>query len=150
MIGAGVLLLIVAGFMVVEKVSPVGWDWWGNYNAASGVALQGYDPVAYFENGSATPGNDQYSYAWGGVNWQFSSAAHRDLFEAGPESFAPQFGGFCSFAVSKGFTADISPDAWHIEDGQLYVFADEKVRDQWVAGISEGSLEKSRENWKKR
>lgn len=150
LIAAGILLLLVAGFMVVKKVSPVGWNWWGNYNSTSGVALKGYDPVAYFDNGVAKSGNNQHSYEWGGVTWQFSSAEHRDLFASRPEQFAPQFGGFCSFAVSKGFTADISPDAWHIENGQLYVFADENVRNDWIAAIDDGSLEKSERNWQKR
>ena len=68
-------------------------------------------------------------------------------FAADPEAYAPQFGGFCSFAVSKGFTADISPDAWHVEDGKLYVFADKNVRDDWVATLGEGSLEASTAKW---
>ena len=72
------------------------------------------------------------------------------LFSADPETYAPQFGGFCSFAVSKGFTADIMADAWHIEDEKLYVFADINVRDEWVRTIGEGSLEKSTTNWAKR
>ena len=63
---------------------------------------------------------------------------------------APQFGGFCAFAVSKGFTADPTPEAWHIEDGKLYVFADQNVRDDWVATLAEGSLERSQKNWAKR
>lgn len=150
LIGIGVLVVIVGTFSVVKKVSPVGWGWWGTYNMSSGLALKGYDPVAYFDDDQPTQGNSEFVHDWGGATWQFSSVENRDLFSSSPETYAPQFGGFCSFAVSKGFTADISPDAWHVESGKLYVFADKNVRDDWVAGLGEGSLEKSTTNWVKR
>jgi YHS domain-containing protein len=146
-IGLGVVVILVGAFMVTNKVSPVGWGWWGDYNASSGTALSGYDPVAYFESEEPTIGNSDHEYDWGGVTWQFSSDENKELFSKNPEDFAPQFGGYCSFAVSKGFTADISPDAWHIEDGKLYVFADQDVRDTWVDELDDGSLERSTENW---
>jgi YHS domain-containing protein len=149
-IGVGVLVLLVGTFMTVKKVSPIGWGWWGEVNTSEGVALKGYDPVAYFTDEEPVPGASDFSQEWGGVTWQFSSSENSDLFAASPEDYAPQFGGFCSFAVSKGFTADISPDAWHIEDGKLYVFADQNVRDEWVASLDEGSLELSSENWSER
>ncbi len=145
-----VVIVAIGGFAVVKKVSPVSWGWWGEVNASSGLALKGYDPVAYFEAGQPTMGDRQFTYDWSGATYQFSSAPNRDLFEQSPESYAPQYGGFCSFAVSKGVTADISPTAWHIEGGNLYLFADEKVRDDWVNGIDEGSIQASSENWSKR
>ena len=123
---------------------------WGNYNTSSGLALKGYDPVAYAQSATAVPGDTQFSYTWGDATWQFSSADNMALFTQDPESYAPQFGGFCSFAISKGFTADISPDAWHINDGKLYVFMDKKVQAEWVAGITDGTLEFSTANWEKR
>ena len=87
---------------------------------------------------------------WRDAVWQFSSADNKERFAASPDQFAPQFGGFCAFAVSKGFTADPAPDAWHIEGESLYVFADKDVRDEWVATLAGGSLVRSRENWAKR
>jgi hypothetical protein len=147
LIGFGVVVVLVGTFSIVKKVSPVGWGLWGTYNTSSQVALKGYDAVSYFEGDTPATGDPQFSYDWGDATWQFSSAENRDLFSASPEAFAPKFGGFCSFAVSKGFTADIMPDAWHIEAGNLYVFADKNVRDDWVEGLSEGSLEKSTANW---
>ena len=149
-IGLSTVVLLVGTFLVVNKVSPVGWGWWGNYNTSSGLALKGYDPVAYFNSKQPTQGTSDYSHEWGGVTWQFSSGKNRDLFSNSPDAYAPQYGGFCSFAVSKGFTADISPDAWHIENGKLYVFSDQNVRDSWVASLGEGSLKKSSTNWVKR
>ena len=150
LIGLGVVAVLVATFAVVKKVSPVGWGIWGTYNTSSQVALHGYDPVSYFNNAQPEMGDPQFAFEWGDATWQFTSAESMTLFSADPEAYAPQFGGFCSFAVSKGFTADIMADAWHIEDEKLYVFADENVRDEWVRTIGEGSLEKSTTNWAKR
>jgi len=146
----GIVVVAVGAFLIVKKVSPVSWGIWGNYNTTSGLALKGYDPVAYFENEEATSGSSEFTYDWGDATWQFANADNMALFEESPDSFAPQFGGYCSFAVSKGFTADISPDAWHIKDGKLYVFADTDVRADWVAGIGDGTLGASAANWEKR
>ena len=149
-IGGVVLIVLIGGFAITKKVSPVSWGLWGDVNASSGLALKGYDAVAYFEVGEPTAGDSQFSYEWSGATWQFSSAANRDMFAQSPENYAPQFGGFCSFAVSKGVTADISPNAWHISDGALYLFADENVKKDWVAAIDEGSMKASADSWSKR
>ena len=146
----GVLVVGVLGFMTINKVSPVSWGWWGTTNTTSGVALQGYDPVAYFESGRATEGDSQISYDYQEATWHFVSDANKALFVENPARYAPQFGGFCAFAVSKGFTAKPTPDAWHIENDRLYVFADQNVRDDWVAMLAEGSLDSSTMNWAKR
>ena len=145
----GILVLVVGTFATVKKVSPISWGMWGNYNTASGIALKGYDPVAYIQNSEAMPGNSEFTVTWDDADWQFASAENMMLFEQDPEAYAPQFGGFCSFAASKGFTADISPDAWHVHDRKLYVFADKNVQDDWVAGIDDGTLEASIANWDK-
>lgn len=149
-IGLGVIVVLVGSFMAVKKVSPISWGWWGTYNTSSELALKGYDPVSYFVSDQPVLGSAEFSFDWADTTWQFATAANQAIFMLDPAAFVPQFGGFCSFAASKGFTADISPDAWHIEDGKLYVFADQNVRDQWVAGLSEGSLEDSTANWAKR
>lgn len=148
--GIGVVIVLIGTFLLVNKVSPVGWGLWGNYNTTSGIALKGYDPVAYFNSEQPTSGDSQYTHEWRGAIWQFTNAGNMNLFIGNPESYAPQFGGFCSFAVSKGFTADISPEAWHIEGGDLFVFADKNVRDDWVAGLPDGSLLESTSIWAKR
>ncbi len=149
-IGLFVVIVAIGGFSVVKKVSPISWGWWGDINTSDGLALAGYDPVAYFVEGERTIGDSQFSYKWSDVVWRFANARNRERFVQDPESYAPQFGGFCSFAVSKGVTATISPDAWHIEDGKLYVFADKDVRAEWVKNIAEGSMEASVENWSER
>ena len=95
-------------------------------------------------------GQSEFTYEWGDATWQFSSADNMALFAQEPKAFAPQFGGFCSFALSKGFTAEMSPDAWHVKDGKLYVFMDKGVQADWVAGIGAGTLVASTANWAKR
>ena len=149
-IAVTVLVLAVVAFATVKKVSPVAWGWWGTTNTSSGVTLHGHDPVAYFDQGLAVPGSAEHSYEWRDAVWHFSSAENKQLFAVSPEQFAPEFGSFCAFAVGKGFTAEIMADAWHIEGGKLYVFADKNVRDEWVAGLPEGSLQLSNDNWTRR
>ncbi len=88
---------------------------------SQGVALKGHDPVAYFTVGEPVKGRPEFEHRWQGAVWRFSSAGNRDLFAADPARYAPQYGGYCAYAVSKGHTADISPAAWRIVDGKLYL-----------------------------
>jgi hypothetical protein len=145
-----VLLVIVVAFATVKRVSPLSWGLWGTTNTTEGIALNGFDAVSYFEADGPLAGSENFSAVHADASWYFATAANRDLFAAEPEKYSPQFGGFCAFAASKGFTAHPAPEAWHIEDGALYVFADEKVRDEWVAELPGGSLQRSQENWAKR
>lgn len=145
-----VILLGIGTFAVMHKVSPVAWGLWGTTNTHAGIALDGYDPVSYFSAPGPVKGSDEYAYDFADATWYFSSAANRDMFAADPERYAPQFGSFCAFAVSKGFTADSDPQAWHVDNDRLYVFADAGVRDQWADAIGEGSLDSSNANWAKR
>lgn len=149
-IAISVVVIGILGFATVKKVSPVGWGIWGTTNTSSGIALHGYDPVSYFDDGAPVPGQESITVEWRDAVWRFANADNKERFAANPDQFAPQFGGFCAFAVSKGFTADPMPDAWHIEGENLYVFADKNVRDEWVGTLVDGSLERSRENWAKR
>jgi hypothetical protein len=144
------LLVIVVAFASVKIVSPHIWGLWGTTNTTEGVALNGFDAVSYFEANGPQAGSEEFSTVHADATWLFASSENRDLFTADPERYSPHFGGFCAFAASKGFTAHPAPEAWHIEDGALYVFADENVRDDWVAEIPNGSLKRSQENWAKR
>jgi len=84
-----------------------------------GVALKGYDPVAYFTDNRPVKGKPAFAASHNGATYHFSSAEHQAMFEADPEKYAPQFGGFCAFAVSKGSVAPIDPAAFQIYDGHL-------------------------------
>lgn len=87
----------------------------------NGVAIHGYDPVAYFTEGRPTLGNESFAYTWQGAEWHFATEENRRRFESEPERYAPQYGGYCAFAVSRGGTADIDPKAWRIVDDRLFL-----------------------------
>lgn len=106
------------------KVEPI------NHNK-QGVAIEGYDPVAYFTDGKPVKGDPKLKEEWGGSTWQFVSAAHRDLFAQDPGKYAPQYGGYCAYAVSEGYTAKIDPKAWKVVDGKLYLNYSLGVRETW-------------------
>lgn len=97
----------------------------------SDTALKGYDPVAYFELGKATKGSKQFKTSWNGAQWWFVSAEHRDAFIAAPEQYAPQYGGYCAWAVGNGYTASGDPEVWSIVDGKLYVNYNESIGEKW-------------------
>ena len=97
----------------------------------NGVAIKGTDTVAYFTEGKAVKGDKKYSYKWGNTTWWFKNQQNRDLFAQNPEKYAPQFGGFCAWAVSQNYTAAIDPEAWSIVDGKLYLNYSKSVRRTW-------------------
>lgn len=103
----------------------------GTVNEDDGIAIKGYDPVAYFTDNKPVKGTDAYSFTYEGVTYEFASAAHRDLFASAPEKYAPQFGGFCAYGAATGHKAAIDPTAFTIVDGKLYLNYSGKVRDAW-------------------
>lgn len=111
-----------------------------------GLAVHGYDVVAYIVDGVAMRGRADFEYRWQNAVWRFASAAHRDQFAGAPEQFAPQFGGFCAWAVSRGYTADIDPSAWRVVDGKLYLNYSRRVQRMWEQDIA-GNIARARDNW---
>lgn len=107
-----------------------------NKNGA-GFALKGYDAVAYFTEGKAVKGNSQFQYEWQSAKWLFVSAAHRDLFAKNPAQYAPQFGGYCAWAVSNNYTYDADPEIWKIVAGKLYLNYNQLARFRWERAITE-------------
>ena len=95
-------------------------------------AIDGYDAVAYFTESKALAGKPELSTQWNGAQWRFASAANLAEFKAQPEKYAPQFGGYCAFAVGSGYTAKSDPHAWHVEGGKLYLNYDSSVQSQWM------------------
>jgi YHS domain-containing protein len=87
--------------------------------AEGGIAVDGTDVVAYFTDGAPVAGIAAITHDYMGVTWQFSSEANRDAFAANPEAYAPQYGGYCAYAVSQGYTASTTPEAWSIVDDKL-------------------------------
>jgi YHS domain-containing protein len=87
-----------------------------------GVAIMGYDPVAYFTDNAAVKGKEEFSYDWLGTPWHFASKKHQEAFMSSPAKYAPQFGGYCAGEVAfDGVTINIDPEAFKIIDGKLYL-----------------------------
>jgi YHS domain-containing protein len=97
----------------------------------NGVAIEGYDPVAYFTDNKPVKGDPKFAAMWNGSTWQFASEAHRYLFTQEPEKYTPQYGGYCAFAVSEGHTATIDPEAWKIVNSKLYLNYSKSIRETW-------------------
>jgi hypothetical protein len=144
----GLLFAALIGFTTAKKVSPVAWGWYGTVNQAEGVALSGWDPVSYHE-GAPKVGSAEHEAKFRDATWRFSSVDNQRAFEANPTRYAPAFGAFCAFAVSRGFTANSDPEAFHIVDDVLYVFADAGMRDEWVAALSDNRA-RGVANWAQR
>jgi len=97
----------------------------------SGKAIRGYDPVAYFTDGKPVEGKEEFVYNWSNANWYFSSRQHLDLFKANPVKYAPQYGGYCAYGLSRGYKASTVPEAWTIDKGKLYLNYSLSVRNDW-------------------
>jgi len=91
-----------------------------------GVAIMGYDTVAYFTEGKAVKGSDEFSYEWLGTPWHFASKKHQEMFISAPVKYAPQYGGYCAAEVagSGSVTVNVDPEAFKIIDGKLYLIYD--------------------------
>lgn len=114
----------------------------------SSLAVSGYDPVAYFTMGKPVEGKSDLEYEWNGAIWRFASRQNLDAFKAMPEDYAPQYGGYCAWAVSQGYTASANPEAWKIVDGKLYLNYSKDVQARWERDIP-GNVAKANVNWPK-
>jgi YHS domain-containing protein len=94
-----------------------------HYNLEKGVAIQGYDPVAYFTQAKAVKGTAPLQYTYEGVNYRFASQANLDLFKQSPQKYEPQYGGWCAYAMGvSGEKVEIDPETFKIKEGKLYLF----------------------------
>ncbi|NEQ45051.1 MAG: YHS domain-containing protein [Leptolyngbya sp. SIOISBB] len=110
------------------------------------VAIAGADPVAYFTEGAYVPGSADFTHEWSGATWQFASAENRDAFASDPVQYAPQYGGYCAWAVSQGYTAAVDPEAWSIVDDKLYLNYDKNIQTRWEKDIP-GHIAQANANW---
>ena len=133
---AVILGLVAGGAAALEPV----------FSTSSGGAIRGYDPVAYFTEGRPVEGKSAHRFEWMGATWSFASAENRAAFEADPEKYAPRYGGYCAWAVSRGYTASIVPEAWRIVDGALYLNYSLSVRERWAKDIP-GNIARAEVNW---
>ena len=97
----------------------------------TGVALKGYDVVEYFKDHKPIKGSSDFMIEYNHAKWYFATAEDRDAFSKAPQNYAPQYGGFCAFAVSQNHTADIDPNAWTIVNNKLYLNYNSSIQARW-------------------
>jgi len=112
----------------------------------SSLAVGGYDTVAYFKSGRPVPGSDAFATEFKGATWRFGSKANLDAFKASPADYAPQYGGYCAWAVSQNYTASGDPLVWKIVNGKLYLNYDRSVQVMWEKDIP-GNIVKGDRHW---
>ncbi|MEM1107000.1 MAG: YHS domain-containing (seleno)protein [Pseudomonadota bacterium] len=110
------------------------------------VAVEGHDPVAYFTEGRPVKGERAFSTEYQGATFRFASQANLDTFLADPETYAPQYGGYCAWAISQGYTAKGAADHWSIVDGKLYLNFNASVQETWESDIP-GFIDAADANW---
>ena len=103
----------------------------GFFGGRTDTAINGYDTVAYFTVGKPVKGQDTLAHDWNGAKWKFSTQAHLDLFKANPEKYAPQYGGYCAYGVTRGYLVKVEPDQFTVRDGKLYLNYDAEVQATW-------------------
>ena len=116
------------------------------YSTTTGEAINGYDAVAYFEASTSTKGSQEFSANWSGSLWLFANEANKNTFLANPGAYAPQYGGYCSYAASLGALAPTDPNAWTVHNGKLYLNASLTVRTIWLTD-KEANIVKADKNW---
>jgi YHS domain-containing protein len=131
-------------FAAMLTLSAAGFA--GAYFEKGGAAIEGHDPVAYFKQNKPVKGSTTFSATHQGSTFHFASAANRDAFVADPEKYAPQYGGFCAYAVASGYKAKIEPDAFTIVNGKLYLNYDQSIQRRWRRDIP-GYIRKGDHNW---
>jgi YHS domain-containing protein len=111
-----------------------------------GLALQGYDPVAYFTQGKPVRGESGFRTTYMGAVYQFASAENKSTFDSSPAEYEPQFGGYCAYAASIDTISPISVDYWEIVDGRLILQHNKRAWDAWHKDAA-GNLVKADQNW---
>jgi YHS domain-containing protein len=114
---------------------------------SEGVAIKGYDPVAYFTMNKPVKGSPSHRATHDGATYWFASTEHQQAFAAQPAKYVPQYGGYCAFGVAKGAKPDIDPTAFSVTDGKLYLNLNPDVQSRWLKDVP-GYIRSADENWK--
>lgn len=115
-------------------------------NLENGVAIQGYDPVAFFTDHRPVKGNAQFQSEYRGAKYYFASVEHRTAFDKEPAKYEPQFGGFCAYGASRGKTVPVKIETWEIVNGRLLLQYDLDVKSKFEKD-PQGTLKKADQNW---
>lgn len=128
-------LVFCAAFTVL--CAAPGWSIVGGpvvTDPQTGLAIDGFDPVAYFTDSAALPGRPEFEYRAAGVTWRFRNEANRTVFVDHPEIYAPQFGGYDPVAIGRGVSVAGHPKSWVISGERLFLFYDDKARSDFLSG----------------
>lgn len=143
------LLLLVFGLTNPALADVWNTDTGGFLSKGTGAVIEGYDPVAYFTQKQAVMGKPEFKATHKGGEFWFSTAENRDLFAKNPNQYAPQYGGYCAYAVAaKNDLVRVDPTAWKIVDGKLYLNYDKDIQTIWEKDMKK-YLELSEKNWPK-
>jgi len=121
-------LLLAVSLLITPQafaVDAINTTFFGN------LAIEGYDPVAYFTQNKAVEGNEKYQTKWMDANWRFSTVKNLTLFKENPEKYAPQYGGYCAYAVSQNSVAGIKPELFTIHNSKLYLNYNRNINKKW-------------------
>jgi YHS domain-containing protein len=133
------LLLLIAVPAMAQTKKLVNVD-------KNGIAIKGYDPVAFFTQNKPVKGKPDFASDYNGAKYLFASAEDKATFDANPSKYEPQFGGFCAYGVSQGHTAPIKIDTFQIVDGRLLFNYDLDVKKEFQKD-TQGNLKKADQNW---
>ena len=147
-----VFLVVFIAFLSMTTFAQTATKRIKEFNLENKVAIQGYDPVAYFTQKKAVKGKSTFTTAYEGVNYNFSSQANKDLFIKNPAGYEPQYGGWCAFAMGdNGEKVEVNPETFKIVEGKLYLFYNaffNNTLKSW--NKNEANLKKKADtNWKK-
>jgi YHS domain-containing protein len=132
-----VLMLFAAPVFAADLVNVAG---------ASRLAIDGYDPVAFFTDSKPVKGLPSISTTLRGATYWFASDEHRKLFEQDPDTYLPQYGGYCAYGVAVGGLYPVDISTWQVRNGKLYLNKDHKVLRKFNADV-DGNISKANENW---
>jgi len=112
----------------------------------NGVAIQGYDPVAFFTDNRPVEGNPKLQSEYHGAKYYFASSEHKGAFDQEPAKYEPQFGGYCAYGASRGNKAPVKIEAWQIVNGRLLMQYDLDIKGKFNQD-QQGNLKKADQNW---
>ena len=129
---SGIVILGLGMTQAHADESPINTLSGSLFDTKTGIAIKGYDPVAYFMQNKPVKGVDAYVYEWQGAKWKFANQADLDAFKVNPAKYAPQYGGYCAYGVANDNLVSIEPDKFTIIDGKLYLNYDGDVQTKWL------------------
>lgn len=146
------LIVLIVAFLSITATAQTVAKRTSEFNLEKKVAIQGYDPVAYFKQNKAVKGKKELTSNYEGVTYYFSSQANKEAFLKNPSGFEPQYGGWCAYAMgSSNEKVEINPETFKITDGKLYLFYNAYFNNTLKSwNKDELSLKKKADaNWKK-